>query len=62
MIAPSGTWRGVKPNEWKHIEIPVSAFKVLGGEMKIEDARQVCLSFFCKAPVELEFANIRLVE
>ena len=62
MIAPSGTWRGAKPNEWKHVEIPVSAFKVLGGEMKIEDARQVCLSFFCNAPVELEFANIRLIE
>ena len=62
LIAPSGLWRGTKPNEWKHIEVAVEKFNVMGGEMQITDARQVCLSFFCYGPVELQFANIKLLE
>ena len=62
LIAPSGLWRGTKPNEWKHLEVPVDKFSAKGGEMQITDARQVCLSFFCYGPVELQFANIKLLE
>lgn len=62
MIAPSGLWRGTKPNEWKHIEVPVDKFVVKAGEMQITDARQVFLSFFCYGPVELQIANIKLLE
>ena len=62
MIAPSGLWRGTKPNEWKHIEVPVEKFIVKDGEMQITDARQVFLSFFCYGPVELQFANIKLLD
>ena len=62
LIAPSGSWAGTKPNEWKHIELPIDKFRVVNGEITPAEARQVYLSFFCVAPVELRFANLKLLD
>ena len=62
LIAPSGSWNGMKPGEWKHVELPIAKFRPVNGGIAPADARQVYLSFFCNAPVELRFANIRLLE